>query len=52
MHTYIAGVAKKGERITGVFIESKAGRQAIRAKMLVDATGDADLVFHAGAPYR
>ncbi|MFA5028888.1 MAG: FAD-dependent oxidoreductase [Candidatus Methylomirabilota bacterium] len=52
LHTLVAGVVTEGERITGVITESKAGRQAIRARILVDASGDADLVFHAGAPFR
>lgn len=33
-----------------VVIEGKSGRQAIRAKAYVDATGDADLFHLAGAP--
>ena len=35
--------------VRGVFIESKSGRQAILAKAVVDATGEADLAFRAGA---
>ena len=38
--------------ITGIITESKSGRQAIMAKRVVDATGDADIAFRAGAPYR
>jgi glycine/D-amino acid oxidase-like deaminating enzyme len=52
LHTLVAGVAREGARIIGVFTESKAGRQAIRCRALVDASGDADLCFHAGAPFR
>ena len=36
--------------VTGVIIESKAGRQAILARRVIDATGDADIVARAGAP--
>jgi ribulose 1,5-bisphosphate synthetase/thiazole synthase len=36
--------------IRGVITESKAGRQAILAKRVIDATGDADLAARAGAP--
>jgi len=36
--------------IRGVYTESKAGREAILAKRVIDATGDADLAFRAGAP--
>ena len=38
--------------ITGVITESKAGREAIVAKRVIDATGDADIATRAGAPYR
>jgi glycine/D-amino acid oxidase-like deaminating enzyme len=52
LHTLVAGVAREGRRIIGVLTETKAGRQAIRCRALVDASGDADLSFHAGAPFR
>src|SRR5450432_1473518 len=34
----------------GVITESKAGREAILAKRVIDATGDADVAARAGAP--
>ena len=36
--------------IQGIITESKAGREAILAKRVIDATGDADIAFRAGAP--
>src|SRR6202795_2777862 len=36
--------------IRGVITESKAGREAILAQRVIDATGDADIAFRAGAP--
>jgi ribulose 1,5-bisphosphate synthetase/thiazole synthase len=36
----------------GVITESKAGREAILAKRVIDATGDADIATRAGAPVR
>ena len=36
--------------VRGVITESKSGRQAILAERVVDATGDADIAFRAGAP--
>jgi len=36
--------------IRGVITESKAGREAILAGRVIDATGDADLATRAGAP--
>ena len=38
--------------VRGVITESKSGREAILAKRVVDATGDADMAARAGAPYR
>ncbi len=36
--------------VCGVITESKAGREAILAKRVIDATGDADIATRAGAP--
>jgi ribulose 1,5-bisphosphate synthetase/thiazole synthase len=38
--------------VRGVITESKSGREAILAKRVVDATGDADVAARAGAPVR
>jgi ribulose 1,5-bisphosphate synthetase/thiazole synthase len=38
------------QRIIGIITESKAGREAILAKVVIDATGDADVAHRAGAP--
>jgi hypothetical protein len=35
----------------GVIIESKAGREAILAQVVVDCTGDGDVAARAGVPY-
>lgn len=37
--------------VTGVTFESKEGRMALRAKVVIDATGDGDLFARAGADY-
>jgi len=39
-----------GNRVTGVEVENKSGRIAIRATCVVDASGDADIAYRAGAP--
>jgi len=41
-----------GKRVDGVITESKSGRAFYPCKMLVDATGDADLIYRSGAPCR
>ena len=50
-HSWCVGCVVKDGKIDGVIVESKAGRQAIKAKVLVDCTGDADIAAFAGAPY-
>ena len=52
LHCAVADTVMEGDTIKGVITESKAGRQAILAKRVIDATGDADIAFHTGAPYR
>lgn len=47
---YVSGVVKDGDRINGVIIESKSGREALTAPVIVDATGDSDVAALAGAP--
>jgi ribulose 1,5-bisphosphate synthetase/thiazole synthase len=47
----VAPIMENGA-IRGVITESKAGREAILAKRVIDATGDADVAFRAGAPVR
>lgn len=38
-----------GNAVEGLIVESKSGRYAYGAKMIVDASGDADVMYHAGA---
>ena len=39
-------------KITGVITESKSGRTAVLAKRVIDCTGDADIAYLCGAPFR
>ncbi|MCP4627194.1 MAG: FAD-dependent oxidoreductase [bacterium] len=52
LHCLVVDTIMEGDTIKGVIAESKAGRQAILAKRVIDATGDADIAFRAGASYR
>ena len=52
LHSYVVGVITSGDRIEAVVIESKSGRQAIKAKMFIDATGDGDIATMCGCEYR
>ena len=50
-HTYFADVIMDGRNITGIIFENKSGRQAAFGKVIIDASGDADVAFKAGAPF-
>ena len=50
LHRMFVAPIMAGDCICGVIVESKAGREAILAKRVVDATGDADIAHRAGAP--
>ncbi|GGG39599.1 pyridine nucleotide-disulfide oxidoreductase [Caldovatus sediminis] len=50
-YTWVVDPVMEGSRIRGVVIQNKSGRQAILARCVVDATGDADLAAAAGAEY-
>ena len=40
-----------GNRVIGVAVESKSGREIILARVVIDATGDGDIAARAGAPF-
>jgi hypothetical protein len=51
-HALGAGVVMHDEaRIHVLLVETKAGRQAIRADIFIDCSGDGDLAAWAGAPF-
>ena len=49
LHGRIVGAAVTGDRLEDVVVASKQGPIRFRAKAFVDATGDADLAYFAGA---
>lgn len=50
-HTWGANAIMDGDRIRGVFIESKSGRQAVLAKVVIDCTGDGDVYHWCGESF-
>jgi FAD dependent oxidoreductase len=51
-HALGAGVVMHGDRrINALMVETKAGRQAVRANIFIDCSGDGDLAAWAGAPF-
>ena len=49
-NTFISGVTKEGNTITGIQITNKGGVANLRADVVIDCTGDADVAALAGAP--
>lgn len=49
LHTWISDVIKEDDAVQGLIVESKSGREAILAKVVIDATGDADVAYQSGA---
>lgn len=49
LHTFVADTVSDDGRLSALIVESKSGRQAAAGTMFVDATGDADVAFRAGA---
>lgn len=49
-YTFCAGVVVENDELKGVIIESKAGREVILAKTIIDCSGDADVAYRAGVP--
>jgi len=50
-HSWACAPIVEAGQVCGVSFESKEGRMAIRAQVVVDATGDGDLFARAGAAY-
>jgi hypothetical protein len=50
-HTYFCDSVVEGGAVRGVVIENKSGRQALLARVVVDATGDADVAARANVPF-
>lgn len=50
-HTFVESAFVEKNEIKGVFVVNKGGRQLLRSKIVIDATGDGDVAASAGAPY-
>lgn len=46
----VCGVDKRDTALNALIVETKSRRIAIKGRMFVDATGDADVAYFAGAP--
>jgi hypothetical protein len=52
LHQLITGVEMVGNAVTGIDAQGKSARTRFEAKVVVDATGDGDVCYYAGAPYK
>lgn len=52
LHCWGVDAIMDGKTIKGAIFESKSGRQAILAKVVIDASGDGDIFAAAGASYK
>jgi hypothetical protein len=50
-HARACAVVMDGKRISALVIETKSGRQAVRANVFIDCSGDADVAAFAGVPH-
>lgn len=51
-HSWVANVLVEQETIRAMILETKSGRVAVLPKMVVDCTGDGDVLSLAGEPFR
>jgi len=50
LSAYVADPVMEGSKVEGLLVETKSGRLAVKAKVIIDATGEGDVAFRAGAP--
>jgi glycine/D-amino acid oxidase-like deaminating enzyme len=51
LHTFVTDVVLEDDRITGVVVDGKSGLGLICPKMIIDASGDADVCARAHVPF-
>ena len=51
LHTWFGDSLVAGGAVRGAIVENKSGRQALRGRIVVDASGDADVAARAGASF-
>jgi hypothetical protein len=50
LNTWVSQPMMKRTRVVGLVVDDKSGARAVRARVVIDATGDADVAALAGAP--
>ena len=50
-HSFVNDVVVRENKIDAVLIQTKKGAVAVKAKIVIDSTGDGDVAFAAGVPF-
>lgn len=50
-HTFFSSVVMDGDRVAAAIVQNKNGLQAIRARQVIDCTGDGDVAARAGCAF-
>lgn len=51
LHTWVSEALMERDRIRGLIVQNKSGRQIIPADVVIDTTGDGDVIAVSGAHY-
>lgn len=51
LYTFVCGTITENACVKGVITESKSGRRAFLANVVIDGTGDGDVAYRAGAAF-
>jgi hypothetical protein len=51
LHAQVVETIREGDRITGVMVENKSGRQRIEAAVTIDCSGDGDVAARGGVAW-
>ncbi|MFW5693106.1 MAG: FAD-dependent oxidoreductase, partial [Thermoguttaceae bacterium] len=51
LHAHVVDTLREGDRVAGVVVEHKSGRQEIRARLVIDCSGDGDVAARGGCAW-
>ncbi|MBQ4324994.1 MAG: FAD-dependent oxidoreductase [Clostridia bacterium] len=51
LYTIVCDAIMEGDKLVGIITQNKCARMAYMAKVVVDASGDGDVAYHAGAAF-
>ncbi len=51
LNAWVQDVVKEGDRVTGMVVATKRGLISIKARYVIDTSGDADICHYGGLPY-